>query len=481
MADWRSRLEAFRGVAGSLPLEPQVESAIASIPVTRPLLLACSGGADSVFLVLALLARFPDRRKHWQVLHYNHGLRGRSSEEDAGFVEELARDLGLAFFLGSPQAPLEAGEAALRSARYAWMEEVYVASGAGGLCLGHHADDLLENQLMALLSGSGPAGLGAPLPVKRFANGHVRIRPLLRLRRRFILQTLTGLGIPWREDATNQEPAFTRNWIRKEILPLLKSRFPQDIFAGSQRTRDLMTESVEAFDALLEEAGLDDSHPEQMDFGKLLPAPRALLRRAFMSWWLRHHAAFQLGKPALEAVLDRIMGGERGNPVSIGQGFLLIMTSRTELCWKRESALVPEHWTAGCHWSWSSGPLFLPDGARLEGEWVEWSSSDPPPYQRANPETEAWLCDPVQPLFVRQWQPGDRYQPLGGPGNRKLQDLFTDARIPRERRMLIPVLLDSNQNILWVPGFPGSQQQRLGPSAKSSLKLTYHPHCSGFE
>ena len=391
----------------------------------------------------------------------------------------MAAGLGLSFESGRPAAPLEPDEASLRAARYGWLQGIYGEAGAGALALGHHGDDLLESMLMGLLSGAGPAGMASPMPVKHFADGHVRVRPLLAMKREQIERSLRELEIPWREDPSNRDPAYTRNWLRHELLPLLRRHFPQDIFSGAQRTRFLMQETVEALDAVATTIEADLSNPHVVDCGKLRGNPPALVRRLLMAWWLRHRPDSRLPKEVVDQIVPDLCAGV-DRMLSIGhlagqKGGWVLELAQGRLRLRQEREASPVAWSAGVHWAPRSGPLFLRDGALLHGTKVALAGGEHP-YRQADPDCEAWLARVKGPLLVRQWQAGDRYQPLGAPGSRKLQDLFTDAKILAEQRHRLPVLLNSAGNILWVPGFPPAEAFRICHEDNSALKLTYQRH-----
>lgn len=483
MTGWKDLAARFAGQQKELSLNREALEFLDSLPESQPVLVACSGGADSVFLVLALLSRLKASQSRLHLLHFNHCLREDASDGDEAFVADMANALGLPFHAGSNKSPVPSNnndklpvpldEHSLRSARYGWMESLYRDLGAGALCLGHHADDLIESQLMALFSGSGPAGMAAPLPVKRFADAHVRVRPLLGLRRKKIEKYLTAIQAPWRTDESNSDTAYTRNWIRHQLVPSLRVGFPQNIYAASAHTQRLMKESVEAIDAFLDELSLDFANSLRIDLAPLLGKPRALVRRAILSWWMRHHPDQRLEAPVIEGLLDAFCAHRADKACSIGKETVLVLESAT-LHLRPERPRLPGEWPAGANWFWAAGSLYLPDGSFLTARLVGWGSNSPPPYKQADPSSEAWLAEWDSCLEVRQWQAGDRYQPLGAPGRRKLQDLFTDAKLPPEQKRTLPVLLNGEDSILWIPGFPPSEKARIQPQGKSALKLTYH-------
>lgn len=475
MHQWQEIHRRFDALRPAEWLHPQVLAFLRDAPSSRPLLVACSGGPDSVFLTLALCSLFAKDLQRLRLCHFNHGLRGAESDADEGFVRQIANELEIPFEAGRPEQPLQADEASLRAARYAWLDTLYQRHGAAAIALGQHADDLLESMLMGLFTGSGPSGLASPMPVRRFADGHVRIRPLLGIKREQIVRSLGGLEIPWREDPSNADTAYTRNWIRAELIPLLRDHFPQDIHAGVLRTRSLMEEHLDFVDAAVRNLEIDNSDPELIEIEHLKENSPALIRRLLMGWWLRHYPDSRLPKDAADQAVRAILSGDPA-VIPIGRiqdEYRVLELADGRLRMRSERPSNQPFWAAGAHWHVAAGELFLPDGAVLSGA-VE-SVATGKPYLDAEPEREAWLSGVDGPLFVRQWQAGDRYRPLGAPGSRKLQNLFTDAKIPSEQKYRLPVILDAAGDILWVPGFPPADARKVCHNVNSALKLTYFP------
>lgn len=197
-------------------------------PRNSPLMVALSGGADSVALTM-LLARetnFP-----LILAHFNHGLRGEESDQDCQFASELANKLNLLYpgrirhITGSPTTPLlgEPGnlEANARKARYSWLVQMARELGCESILTGHHAQDQAETVLFHILRGTGPLGLKGIAPKKTLARNIVVLRPLLEFSPEVLRRFLDSLGQPFREDSSNQLGNFTRNRLRREILPQL--------------------------------------------------------------------------------------------------------------------------------------------------------------------------------------------------------------------------------------------------------------------
>lgn len=195
-------------------------------------LVACSGGADSVALLRALHLLAPRRR--WRlrltVAHVQHHLRGDAAEGDAAFVAERADSLGLGFVRADIRPGDSAGnlEANARDQRYAALAGLAADAGASWVATAHHADDQLETLLMALIRGTGTAGLRGIAWDRPLADGVGLVRPMLGGTAARARELLAALKQDWREDATNADPDRTRARLRRDVLPVLR-----DLNAGA--------------------------------------------------------------------------------------------------------------------------------------------------------------------------------------------------------------------------------------------------------
>ena len=215
-----------------------------------PGVVAVSGGADSVALLRAFhhLGGRP-----LVVAHFGHGLRGAESDADAAFVGELAGRLGLPFRLGRGNLAAGPGlEAAARRQRYDWLAGVVAEVGAGWVAMGHTVDDQAETVLHRLVRGTGLHGLRGMEPCRRRVVAGVSfllLRPLLTIARADVLAYLASLNQPYREDSSNADRRFTRNRIRHELLPLLKT-FNPDAAGALNRLAEQAAEADVAMSGL---------------------------------------------------------------------------------------------------------------------------------------------------------------------------------------------------------------------------------------
>ncbi len=216
--------------------------------MTDNVLVAISGGADSV----ALLHMLREKGYELTAAHYNHGLRPEA-DADEEFVKTLCADLGIPFVAGRGDVAADAArcgagiEETAREMRYAFLEETRVKSGLGRIATAHNADDNAETVLLNLVRGAGLSGL-CGIPPQR---GHI-VRPILHLSRAEILAYLTSHNLPYREDASNADTVFRRNYLRHEILPALKALNPALTDAVTRLT-GLLREDEEYLTALARE------------------------------------------------------------------------------------------------------------------------------------------------------------------------------------------------------------------------------------
>jgi len=260
--------------------------------VTAPVVVACSGGADS----LALLALSVDAELSPVAVHVDHGLRP-GSEREADAVAAAAARLGASFdarrVLVEPGSNLEARA---RAARYAALEAARAEHGATAVLVAHTADDQAETVLLNLLRGSGSAGL-AGMPVRR---GRV-VRPLLAVRRAEVRAECARRQLVPVDDPSNEDRAHRRNWIRHDVLPLLERGAGRDLTPVLTRQAEVLRAESDFLDALARAAWPGEAGARARDLARL---PDPLARRAVRAW---------LGPPppALDEV-DAVLAVARG-------------------------------------------------------------------------------------------------------------------------------------------------------------------------
>ncbi len=441
--------------------------------------MAVSGGADSVALLLLLWAYFPVLRKRLTVLHYDHATRAESAA-DAEWVRGLAEDLGVKCVTGRREAKgKEVSEAALREARWAFFRKGLKMMGGRVIFLGQQRDDIVETMLMRLARGSGPGGLSAPRPVREFADGVVALRPLLDLDAEELRAALRGAGVACREDASNALDDYLRNRLRQQVVPAWKTAVgKRDLAAGVARSRALLEEDDEALEAVARAVLAKPKRGEALKLAGLAAQPWATWRRGLRRWLETQGLGENFSAAAFEKVLAALHAGENGR-WSAGRGCWL--EAKDGVLAVRSGAVKPAVSKAWKPVKLKPGkPVKLPNGALLYGTVVESPATLVEAIKSRRLDAARHACLALAEgealrFVARPWRAGDRYRPLGAPGRRKLQDLFTDKKIAVGERFMLPVVCSGDGQPVWVPGLTPAESRRVQPGARRALWLTYQP------
>jgi len=298
--------------------------------------LACSGGADSLALLLLFWAEGPGRwGRDFIVLHFNHRLRGREADADEKFCRDVCAALDVTFVAGRWQAaPESASEAEARAARLDFFQREMKRRKMRLLWLAHQQDDIAESMLMRLARGSGSGGLAAPRPVQVQADGRLHLRPMLTLSKAQITSALAKAGAVWREDATNATGDFFRNRVRRDVLPRWKKAAQRDAVAGAALARELLEEDDTALEAWLAELKPLAANGS-LNLGKLAGKPRGLVRRALHHWMRSQLTEIRISRQAFEALLHDVVTGRetrhslgRDHFAVVGKGRLRCVSGR---------------------------------------------------------------------------------------------------------------------------------------------------------
>ena len=423
-------------------------------------LVALSGGPDSVALLGALHALAARLQVHLAAAHFNHGWRGAESDRDQACASGVAARLGVPCVVGSAAAlpPRHNREAHGRAERYTFLERVAAAQGCARIATGHTADDQAETVLLHLLRGAGWDGLAGIPPVR----DTTVIRPLIGWERRDVLAFLDEQGLPFCHDSSNTDRRFLRNRVRYDVLPHLQALNPR-------ATQHL---AAAAALAAAERAALDEwaaarVGPDAELTVTMLQAVASGLRGRLVRAWLRRHRGDvqRLSAAHVHAVVDLALGARPNAEVTLPGG--RVVRTYDALVWvvDRPQA-VPD---VDCE--------IVPGRViELAGGWRIVAAVDPRPDTPVAPPADLWTCiadaDLVAvPLRVRCGRAGDRVQPLGMTGHRKLQDVFVDRKVPRPVRRACPVVTVAD-TVLWVPGVVRSAHALIGPGTRTVLRLS---------
>lgn len=449
----------------------------------RPLLVACSGGADSVFLFLAIQGWLEARNElsRLKILHFNHRLRGEESEGDEDFVRKLAEQLDVPLSVSRWNRENPAESVSEDQARQARMDffaiEVASKSGEAIILTAHHADDVAETMLMRLSRGSGLQGLSAPRSFSVGYKGLHFARPLVDWRKNEMIDLLKRCGATWREDSSNRESCFYRNRLRLEVIPAWESVSDRPIQPGVSLSRELLEEDSialeEQFEKAWEKCLLE---PGRLDFNSVRSEPKAIQRRTLQRLCTQSANSLGIALEGMRAALEATEMGE-SLKLSLGPGFSLLVDP------DRNQIRILDSERADINWDSLSLPLntfaWLPDGSRAAAEVLDLDSS-------LKAEVLQGKISHANQVFlrldgekgmdrvrIRQWEFGDAYQPYGKMGPKKLKELFTDCKIAKEKRHALPIFLGSKSEIIWVPGLPPNSEFIINEGTRRALQLTY--------
>jgi tRNA(Ile)-lysidine synthase len=432
--------------------------------------VAVSGGPDSVALLWALWELRAELGLLLSVAHVNHGLRGAESDADEEFTRRLADSLGLDCLverarLGETE---ENVEQAGRTLRLGFYRRLLAEKRADKVATGHTRTDQAETVLFRILRGAGTAGLAGIRPV---LEGRI-VRPLIEVEREQVLEYLRAGGRSWREDSSNRNLALSRNRLRHELLPLLRRDWNPAIVQTLAHVAEWARGEEEYWEAALAE----------LEKGCLrMDGPAAYLD-APLAAALPAAAERRLLRRAVERVKGGLLGIEFGHIEQIRaltaqqEGHGRIRIPGVDV-WRsfHQLRLGPAGEDAELKRRDFAVPLVGPGTyaiphtpKRLSLELRETSAAK----QRYNETLMGLDWDRVpRPLWLRNWRPGDQYQPAGQGGSRKLKTLFQERRIPLWERRQWPVVA-SESEVIWARGFGPASALLAGPGTRVVLEIT---------
>jgi len=397
----------------------------------RRLLVAVSGGPDSLALLHLLHETRHLHRLELVVAHVDHGIHPDSGAVAAA-VTAAADRLGLPSVRTRLSLGAGASETTARQRRHAWLEEVRAAQSADAIALGHHRGDQVETTLMRVLAGSGPAGLAGMAPRR----GRI-LHPLLGFTKPELEEWLAGRGIAFWDDPANHDVSHLRSWVRGDLLPLLRGTLP-DVDAHLLRLGRLAAQEREAWDRVLSLLPALDLRAAD-DRISVAALPLVTYDSALASTLLRaaaRQAGCVLGHLGAGRLLAVARRGRSGRLVELGAGW------SGELAFGRIGIFrVVE----------SPAPVVLdgPEGTMRWGPWrVSWRRGPAGPSGRRDGWVGWFIGEgPV----LRGPRRGDRMLPLGGAGRRPVARLLQEAKVERNRRSAWPVL-EVEGRVVWVAG-----------------------------
>jgi tRNA(Ile)-lysidine synthase len=437
-------------------------------------LAAVSGGPDSMALLHLLVRLRPALQVAVGVAHYDHGLRGQDSRDDAAFVADAGRRLGLPVHLGGGDVKARARadkisiQMAARKLRLQFLHNICRDHAYGKLALGHTADDQVELFWLRLLRGAGLEGLKGMRP----AGPQGLVRPLLAVGKTVLLAWLDQEGLSYRLDASNLSRAYLRNRVRLDLLPHLTRLYNPRLARTIWRTQTLLQEDERLLareTAVLWNQVARQLGPQcfALDLDRLLRLEPGWQRRVLRWGVATVGGDLPLSAAQVAGLLALARGKGRGGPMGLGADVQVIRTGPALYLMRP----LPDPPPGTASLPAFSGELESPPGWRWQVSrrphrlGVPW----PPP--------EVACLDPARispPLTVRSWQPGDRFWPLGAPGPKKLQDFLVNQKIPRWLRPHLPLVI-SGADIVWVAGLRLAEPAKLLPTSRDLLEVAVTP------
>lgn len=429
-----------------------------------PVIVALSGGADSV----ALLAALAELGYPLVAAHCNFHLRGAESDRDmahcVAVTDQLEINLRIRHFdvLARMKATGESMEMACRALRYGWFHDLLDNLRARVIAVAHHRQDSVETFMLNLLRTTGLRGLGG-IPIQ---SGYV-IRPMLECSRQQAEEYLQAKGIGWVVDHTNLENDFRRNRIRNVILPLIEQHFEQAQDAILATATHLRSD-MELLDDLVAQKLVHYSQPGpefSLDLQALTanePQAQALLYRMLEPQGFNASQVADIIRSADASGL--VFVSRTGTKAYIDRGALTLNTSKPAVGEPeaypvdlRRHILQPLSIDVSLHDIADFHPTRNPDILYLD----------------------ATILDAPLTLRLRHWHQGDRIRPYGLKGTRLLSDIFTDAKIPLPQKDKVWVLealpAEGEPQILWVVGLRPSAWYPITPSTRRYLQLHHRP------
>jgi len=444
-------------------------------PGTR-VVVAVSGGSDSVALLRLLCSLRESSHLDVVCAHFNHQLRGAESDVDEAFVRELADSLNVPCETGSDNVGAYASERhlsleeAARELRLRFLRMTALKTGAACIATAHTRDDQAETVLFRLLKGTGLRGMSGMAP-----RTGMFIHPLLAVSKEQLQGWLRVQGFAWRDDLSNTDERYERNFIRTSVIPLIESRFPAAKTAIA-RTANIARAACELFERQTEQV-TDNIEILEAGDGKH-PGALRLARAALAS----------LPDPLLQYALEEIFATSGIGPSfeRLTRSTQAIRNGRTGIRITLDDRVTLE---VGYQHVYVYGAAFT--GRVLEAQeivkfpqTVDWfrrrlifeekmPADVPSDFRDVGPK-EAWFdLDGLRlPLMVRHARPGDRMTTFGG-HQHKLQDLYVDAKVDRVLRARRPVVCDAD-GIIWVPALARSVAGVVTVESRRFLRIVYY-------
>ncbi|MBB6451558.1 tRNA(Ile)-lysidine synthase [Geomicrobium halophilum] len=419
-------------------------------PKGSSVLVAVSGGVDSMALLHYLHSQKDVFEITVNAVHCNHGLREEAWKEKA-VVQQFCADRDIPFFyknLGVKKEHNTSIQQVSREKRYEFFSQIMKTDEIDRLATAHHGDDQVETMLMKQMRGfnyyGGEMGIAAN---RLFGTDKRIIRPFLPVTKKDIIDYSRRNEVPWCEDTSNESNDYTRNRIRKKLLPTLKSENKEVHTQFQMLAEDLREDALflrQQAEKIVKEAAAVQTDEVTLDLTRFRHHPFSLQRRVIhlLLNYLYHQKNAQFSRVHIEDCLELITAKHPSAELSLPDG-VSALRNYEELCLSAKK-----------HKGGIESPQELREfPVKLESaigtlSFAEGHTS------LSDREPTVYCCPMSQlslPIYVRTRKPGDIMRPLGLSGTQKLKQIMIDAKVPRRQREHWPVITDALGNILWVP------------------------------
>jgi tRNA(Ile)-lysidine synthase len=464
-----------------IDLVAKVEQRIIKEKLADPgdvVVVAVSGGPDSVALLHVLFVLADPYGWKLVVAHVNHQFRGAESDAEASFVANLAAGMELSCEIGVIDVPAYIeetslnGQAAAREKRYEFLHQVAAKYSAQRIAFAHHADDQAETVMMRILRGTGPSGL-VGMPERRREKKVELIRPFLRIYKADIVNYCAQHQITYCKDSSNELRKYFRNQIRLDVMPMLK-QYNEQLPESLNRLTDLMRaeddflakEAEQVFRRIttFQQASC---RIERCDFTELHVALQRRLIKLILNCLCL--GMDRLDFTRIENIRELILQDQVSNQVmQVNEELYMVREYEAIQFQMFASTPKPYSYEVGLETS----ELSLPEvEAKLHYSWMPVSSQETAAQFSFASDVFLDLDQLNLPLVVRNRRSGDRMEPYGLNGSKKVKDMFIDAKMPLSRRDAIPLLVDASGQVLWIAGFRRSKHALVGPDTERVLHM----------
>jgi tRNA(Ile)-lysidine synthase len=428
-------------------------------------LVALSGGADSVFL-LSFLLKFKNKFKiKISAFHLNHKLRGKSAAEDEKFCSEFCTKQRVEFISVAKDVKSYAKKTKLsveeagRQIRYAELDKAAKKNGCNKIVTAHNASDNVETVFLNFIKGAGIRGLSG-IPVRR----NNIIRPILCLSAGEIRKYLKENKIPFRFDESNLDSSYERNFLRNEIIPKLKQKLNPRLEEKISNTSKIISEINSFISRQVEKFS---RNVVKLDGKEIRLNSKAISKREksfqgiFLKSVIENNLDIELSSENIYSLVD-LVSSQTGRVVHLKEN-VVASKDRNELIVSRKSSAQIQR---------AVHEIKVGQKLRLDGRIISINKISGKMFKFNRDKSVEFISgDGLTDVFeIRKWKAGDKFQPIGMKGTKKISDFLSDEKISSSVKKEHLVLTNEGK-IVWVIGLRIDERFKVTSKTKNILKL----------